>query len=129
MWIFYDEEINELPEEVIGFVYVIYYEDGRKYIGKKLAKTIKTLPPLKGKKRKRKKEVETDWRTYEGSHNKEGLAPIKKKEILYLCTNKRTMTYLETKLLFINNVLETDEFINSNISGLYFENCLDGLYF
>ncbi len=129
MWEYYGEIIDELPEDVVGFVYVIYYEDKRKYIGKKLARTIKTLPPLKGYKRKRKKEIETKWREYEGSHNKENLAPIVKKEIIALCTNKRTMTYVETKLLFLNNVLETNEFINSNISGLYYENCLDGLYF
>jgi len=128
-WEYYGEKINELPEEVVGFVYILYYENGQKYIGKKLARTIKTLPPLKGYKRKRKKEVETDWKKYEGSHKIENPPKLIKKEIIALCTNKRTMTYLETKLLFQNSVLETDEFLNSNISGQYFSNCLDGLYF
>jgi len=58
-------------EGFAGFVYCVTELDtGMKYIGiKRLWKTLK-LKPLKGKKNKRHKRVESDWRTYNTS-NKE----------------------------------------------------------
>lgn len=127
-WVYYEEEISELPEEVVGFVYIIFYEDGRAYIGKKLIKTIERKQPLKGYKRVRLVDKNLPWHDYEGSH-KEEVAAITKKEILYLCTNRRTMTYLEHKLLFMVSALETDKYVNKSIDGKFHNNCMDGLYF
>ena len=59
-------EIN--LEDYVGFVYVIKELDtGKLYYGiKKFWKIVK-LKPLKGKKNKRHKVKETDWRTYKTS--------------------------------------------------------------
>ena len=37
-WSYKGKKITRLPPEVVGFVYMIYYTNGQKYIGKKLAK-------------------------------------------------------------------------------------------
>jgi len=48
-WTYKGKQIDEIPEEYEGFVYLITNKsNGQKYIGKKLAKFITTKPPLKG---------------------------------------------------------------------------------
>ena len=55
MWIYDNNPIKELPEDCIGFVYLITNNtNGRMYIGKKLAKFKRSRPPLKGRKNKRR---------------------------------------------------------------------------
>ena len=55
-------------KEWYGFVYVITNRAlNKKYIGKKFFWSKKTLPPLKGKKRKRRSIIESNWRDYYGS--------------------------------------------------------------
>jgi hypothetical protein len=64
-WTYNSNPVDELPEDCEGFVYLITnLADGRKYVGKKLAKFKKTRPPLKGKKNKRREKVESDWQDY-----------------------------------------------------------------
>ena len=65
--------VQVLPEDCIGFVYLITNTaTGRKYIGKKLAKFSKTsykvVTQKNGvkKKKKIKSKVESDWKTYYG---------------------------------------------------------------
>ena len=67
-WTYQGEQVNEIPQGVEGFVYLITNTtNNRKYIGKKLAKFKTTKPPLKGKKNKRRGTKESDWRDYWGS--------------------------------------------------------------
>jgi hypothetical protein len=69
-------------KEKVGFVYQITELDtGMKYIGiKRFWKTIKSAP-LKGKKNKRHKLVESDWKTYNTS------SPIMQEKLLKNPTN------------------------------------------
>jgi hypothetical protein len=92
--------------------------NGRKYIGKKLLKFKKTKQ-VKG--RKKSFLVDSDWKTYFGS-NKVLQEDVKnlgeqnfKREILHLCKTKGMCNYLEAKLQFENNVLESDEWYNDYI--------------
>jgi hypothetical protein len=56
---------DSIPEGTIGFVYKITEKSSNKfYIGCKLVVNKLTRPPLKGKKRKRRSLVESDWKTY-----------------------------------------------------------------
>ena len=56
-WTYQGENIEELPQDCEGFVYLITNKtNNKKYIGKKLAKFKKTRPPLKGKKKQKKKQ-------------------------------------------------------------------------
>lgn len=116
------KELLEIPEGVIGFVYIIINNtNNKKYIGKKLAQFKKSRPPLKGKKQKRRYTIESDWRDYWGSSEKllEDVSILGKenfiREILYFCTNRSELSYLEAKEQFDRRVLETDEYYNGII--------------
>jgi hypothetical protein len=47
--------------------------------------------------------------------------------IVHQCSDKRTATYLEAKLLFESNAVTDAQFRNENILGSFFDNALDGL--
>lgn len=131
MWLHENKEvtsIEEMPEGTFGYVYqVTHIPTGLKYIGKKQLISNRTLPPLKGEKRKRKIQKESDWKTYYGSQ-----AEIKtlvkeskdksefKREILQYCKTKKQLTYFEIKWQFVLGVIETEEWINNNIQGRFF---------
>ena len=70
---------------------------------------------------------ESDWKTYYGSHKeimaliKEGKQSDFRREILTCVSNKKLLTYEETKALFVYQVLENPhEFFNDNILGKFF---------
>lgn len=131
MWKYKDSEISsidDMPKDTVGFVYQItHIPTGKKYIGKKILKHKKTRPPLKGYKRKRVEYVESDWKTYYGSH--EGIKQLLKensendfhREIIDFATTKKYLSYLETKYQFQLGVLEKQsEYFNSNILGKWY---------
>ena len=105
-----------------GFVYCITNRaTGKKYIGKKFFWSKRTLPPLKGKTRKRKKIVMSDWQDYYGSNEELKMLVEKNgkdiyhREILRLCKTKGECSYYEAKLQFENDVLLSDEYYNEFI--------------
>jgi|TARA_B110000495_G_C22763902_1_gene447227 hypothetical protein len=123
MWIYLGKTVEELPENCVGFVYLITnLVNDKKYIGKKLARFKVTKPPLKGKKRKRRSTKESDWRDYWGSsdhlNNDVILFGEDKftREILYLCPSRGLLSYLEAKEQFDRKVLESDEYYNGIIN-------------
>lgn len=122
-WTYQDKIVDEISEEYVGFVYLITnLSNNRKYIGKKLAKFKVTKKPLKGKKNKRRSTKESDWRTYWGSSDNlnadvEHLGPENfTREILYYCTSRGELSYLEAKEQFDRKVLETEEYYNGIIN-------------
>ena len=128
-WLHENILVETLPEDCIGFVYLITNTvSGRKYVGKKLAKFSKTsykVVKLKNGKKKRKKirsKVDSDWQTYYGSNvelNKdvETLGVDKfTREILYYCKSKAECSYVEARTQFERKVLESDDFYNGQIS-------------
>jgi hypothetical protein len=128
MWFYKNEEITELPEDIVGFVYCITnLTTNRKYIGKKLAqfsksktKTITTKAGVKKKKKIRYKE-ESDWKTYWSSSEElkkevQTLGEDKfRREILHYCHSKGMLSYMELKEQVERKVLESDEYINGII--------------
>jgi len=123
MWYYNNKILEQPPEGYQGFVYLITDKSNNKmYIGKKGFWSKKTLPPLKGKTRKRRSIVESDWQTYYGSsdmvkqllleHGSENFH----REILYLCRTKGEMGYLEAKEQFTRNVLLDDNYYNGIIN-------------
>jgi hypothetical protein len=129
MWIFENEVIEELPEDCVGFVYLITSNlTGRKYIGKKLAKfsktTYKTVKLKNGTKKKKKirSKIDSDWMEYYGSsielnkdvetYGKENFT----REILYFCKSKAECSYIEAREQFSRRVLESTEYYNGQIS-------------
>ncbi len=122
-WTYKGKEVESIPDEYEGFVYLITnIKTGQKYIGKKLAKFKTTKPPLKGKKNKRRGFKESDWKDYWGSSDRlnadvTALGPENfTREILYLCKSRAEMSYIEAKEQFDRRVLETDEYYNGIIN-------------
>lgn len=112
-----------LHPQAKSFVYVIEcLLDGKKYIGKKLLTRAKTMPPLKGKKRKRRSRVESNWREYWGS-NEELQADVKrmgpdkfKRTVLRVCQTAAEASYYEAHHQFLSEVLlRPDDFYNRHI--------------
>ena len=124
MWLYKNKEINsieDMPADTFGFVYLVTHTpSGKKYLGKKQLISNRTLPPLKGQKKKRKIQKESDWKTYYGSQTevkqlvKESQDMLEfVREIRIFASTKKQLTYFETKLQFVNEVLENDEYLNS----------------
>lgn len=127
-WLYEGTPVDELPDDCIGFVYIITnLTSGRQYIGKKLAKfaktTYKTVKLKNGTKKKKKirGKVESDWKTYYGSNDElnkdvEQLGSDNfKREILYYCTSKAECSYIEAREQFARKVLESNEYYNGHI--------------
>lgn len=127
-WYYNDAVVEELPEGTVGFVYLITnLQNDRKYVGKKLAKfsktKTKTVTRKDGTKAKKKirSKVDSDWLSYYGSSNElsSDISALGvenfKREILYFCSSKAACSYLEAKLQFQYNVLESDAWYNNNI--------------
>ena len=122
---FYNGEpfTSEMVEDNIGFVYCITdTRNGLKYIGKKGLISKRRMPPLKGKKRRRIKIIETDWQSYYGSSETvkalvEEYGPETfHREILRLCKSKGQMSYYEAKMQFETDcLLKPDEYYNEFI--------------
>jgi len=124
-WIYQGKRVTDLPKEVVGFVYIIYYANGKKYIGSKVVRSLRKAKPLKHmrKNARRLVERESDWREYQGSSKlSEGLE-IASKHILWLCRDKRTMTYMEQKELMCRDAVFSDEYLNENVGGRFYDNC------
>lgn len=128
MWLFENSPIESLPDDCIGFVYLITNKvTGRKYIGKKLAKfsrtSYKTVKLKNGNKKKKriKSKIDSDWQTYYGSNDElnkdvETLGPENfTREILYYCSSKAECSYIEAREQFRHQVLESDEYYNGHI--------------
>ena len=127
-WYYKDVEVTQLPDNCIGFVYLITcIPSGRKYIGKKSAKFSKTktktvtLKTGEKKKKKIKSKVDSDWLDYYGSSIELSLDVSTlgqdkfKREILYFCSSKASCSYLEAKEQMLRNVLESNDYYNNNI--------------
>jgi hypothetical protein len=128
-WYYQGQLVTELPEDCVGFVYEITNTlDGRKYIGKKLAKFKKTkykMVTLKNGTKKRKKirsQVDSDWATYYGSNAELNNDVINygaenfTREILFYCYSKAECSYIEAREQFLRKVLESDNYYNGQIS-------------
>ena len=121
-WTYLGNKITNIPEGVVGFVYLITNTtNGRMYIGKKLAKFSKSRKPLKGRVNKRRYKVESDWKDYFGSSDalNEDVSKIGKdkfkREILFYCKSKAELSYIEAREQFSRKVLETDQYYNGHI--------------
>ena len=129
LWTYKGQEVIELPEDCIGYVYIITnLTNNKKYIGKKLAKfaktTYKTIKLKNGTKKKKKirSKVDSDWKEYWGSSpnlqadintlGKENFT----REILHYCKSKAETSYVEAREQFDRKVLESQEYYNGQIS-------------
>ena len=106
--------------QYVGFVYVITNTVvNRHYIGKKLFTKAKTT---QSRGRKRRTRTESDWVNYWGSnqhvHNDQNILGNDsfQRRIIYLCTSKGTLSYLEAETQMQLNVLGSDRYYNGIIN-------------
>jgi len=131
----YDPDYEEIDHA--GFVYIIINKvNGMRYVGKKVFHARRTLPALKGKKRRRKVVKESDWRTYCSSSDdvKRDIEEFGKDnfifEIVSFHINRTELNYHELKLQFLLDVLEARDingerlFYNRNILTKYYPSAL-----
>jgi hypothetical protein len=128
VWLYENTQIETLPEDCVGFVYLITNKlTGRKYIGKKLAKFSKTsykVVKLKNGNKKRKKiksKIDSDWQDYFGSNDQlnKDITELGSdnftREILFYCVSKAACSYIEAREQFNHRVLESDDYYNGQI--------------
>ena len=127
-WIYKKQPVEQLPEQCVGFVYIITNTvSGRMYVGKKLARFKTTqykMHTQKNGKKIRKKirgAVASDWQEYYGSSDQlnrdvESIGRAHfRREILYYCRSKAECNYTEAREQFARRVLESDQYYNGHI--------------
>jgi hypothetical protein len=140
-WLFSNKEIHtidNIPQNTFGFIYVTtHIPSGKKYLGKKslyhnvkkklTKKELLEQPITRGRKSLTTTiQKESDWKTYYGSEEfikqrlKEGKQNEFTREIIQFVNNKKLLTYYECKFQFIYNVLESEDWLNTNILGKFF---------
>jgi len=123
-----------IPENSVGFVYVMSAMiDGASmmYIGKKnfhsdrKSKLAKKDLPTDKRKKTYKRVKKLAYENYYSSNevlkkaHKDGVRI--RREILCICNSKLELSYMETKYQFVYEVLEKDNFLNSNILGKFYK--------
>ncbi len=127
-WIYKNKPVEQLPEDCVGFVYIITNTaSGRMYVGKKLARFKTTrykMHTQKNGKKVRKKirgAVASDWQEYYGSSDQlnrdvESIGRDRfRREILYYCRSKAECNYIEAREQFARKVLESKQYYNGHI--------------
>lgn len=127
-WLYNNEPVTSIPENVYGFVYrITNMTTGKMYIGRKYFYSVR-----KQKNHKRKVKSESDWKEYYGSCKQllDDIESIGKehfrRDILFFGKTKGEVNYAETAYQFKEDVLSrTDSnnnrlFYNDNILSRYF---------
>ena len=136
-WLYRGEYIDNIDiSEYKAFVYIITnLTDNRFYIGYKQTTFAKTKQ-VKGKKKRH--QVESDWRTY-WSSSEELKADVEKygadnfkREILYFCKSKSMASYLELREQIDRRVMENplttyNGIVNARVSRMHLKNVLPAI--
>lgn len=127
-----------------GFIYLIEYSNGKKYIGRKeLYNVTNVKAKLNGEqreyhyrfynknykgKRTRFEELRkpSKWKLYNGSSKLVKGFQITQKTIIHVCDTPIDLTYWEMYYLMVNNVLFDDIYMNQAIGRNYFSGRITG---
>ena len=130
--------LEDFGENVIGFVYLIEFTDGKKYIGKKELYCERWMPRrtlgrpkdsikikvVMNKKGERYlsdlRRKESNWKRYKGSSAESAVRTPKVRYVIAKARDGRELTYLEAKMLFKYDTLENEDFLNKNILGKFY---------
>lgn len=126
MWLYKGKELTDdmIPEKAQGFLYLMTYKDGRRYLGRKLLTSAKRTQKNKKIIRSR---VPSNWKNY-WSSSPEILSIIEQegtegftREILIFAFSKSELNYYEEKFLYCVGSMESTQWINSNIRSKVFK--------
>lgn len=117
------EQLQCVDQIPFGFIYIITNNvTGRQYVGKKQCVSRIKRKPLKGKKRNRIDQKESDWKTYTGSSNdlNEDIEKLGKENFTFVvlewCGSKWELAYKEIKKQLEYEVLLKESFYNGIIN-------------
>jgi len=117
-WKFKRKNLEAIPEDAIGFIYLITFADNTKYVGKKNFYSTRRMK-VKGRKNRKVVVKESDWRTYNSSSEivKERIknGETHKREIIHFCDSKGALMYMEIKEMIVRSVLCDENYLNKNI--------------
>jgi hypothetical protein len=119
-WSYEGEEVLEIPHGMKAFVYLLVFEDGTKYIGKKNVYSTRRVT-VPGKTRKSIVVTESNWKVYNSSSEfvksklKHG-DKLVAREIIRWCESTSESTYFEAHEQFKNHVLLDATYLNKWIS-------------
>ena len=145
-WLWEGNEVTEevIPEDAVGFVYLIeHIPTGKYYIGKKSLESVRNvkigvrelarikeerkLAGIRGSLPKKKKvRKSSDWEKYYSSNEwineqvKEGKQEEFKREIIQFCNSKKSLSYYEVYWMFKYDVLSDENSLNGNILGKFY---------
>lgn len=130
VWTYQGIEVKEAPQKAKAFVYLLEFDDGTKYVGKKNLHSTRRKKVI-GKKRKVVTTSESNWKTYNSS-SQEVKTKLKsgdkliKREIIRWCYTLGEATYWEAYWQFQWGVLLDSNWLNRWISvRLYKQNMKD----
>ena len=150
-WLWEGNHINDedIPEEAVGFVYMIeHIPTGKYYIGKKSLESVRNvkigvrelarikeerkLAGIRGSLPKKKKvRKSSDWQKYYSSNDwikeqiSEGKEDEFKRKILQFCYSKKSLSYYEVYWMFKYDVLSDENSLNGNILGKFYSKDLE----
>ncbi|MDB4681378.1 hypothetical protein OAE88_00560 [bacterium] len=126
---------NHIPKkESFGFIYLLTYTNGQKYVGKKQMWSKRKVPlgkkELANRTDKRASKFKTviktsDWFTYNGSAKYDKHLKLKAKEIIHICKTKKALTYMEIREQFKRDVLTDATYVNENINRMWYRNVME----
>lgn len=121
--------IEDVPEGVYGFIYIITDVTGYWYIGRKAFHSTVTRKPLKGTLRKRKVTKQSNWLEYCSSNKyfkQLESWEIVDRTIIDYAYSRKELTFLETEALFSLQVLRNPMSKNGNILGKFYPKDITG---
>ena len=150
-WLWEGNDVTEegIPEDAVGFVYMIeHIPTGKYYIGKKSLESVRNvkigvrelarikeerkLKGIRGSLPKKKKVRKlSDWQKYYSSNDwikeqiSEGKEDEFKRKILQFCYSKKSLSYYEVHWMFHYDVLSDDNSLNGNILGKFYRKDLE----
>ena len=150
-WLWNGNDVTEdvIPENAVGFVYLIeHIPTGKYYIGKKSLQSVRNvkigkrelqrireerkLAGIRGSLTKKKKvRKSSDLQKYYSSNDwikeqsSEGKEEEFKRSILQFCYSKKSLSYYEVHYQFKYDVLSDDNCLNGNILGKFYKKDLD----
>lgn len=115
-------DITDVPAGVVAFIYKITNNETRQvYYGKKSMYSTRTLPPLKGTRKKRKVTKLSRWADYKSSNKEVQEWTDTTREILKWCYSQREATYEEARILMCSGAMEDENCLNGNILGRFYK--------
>lgn len=131
-WLYKKEILTDdmIPAKAVGFIYIITDNETRKrYIGRKLLTKAHTRQKNK---KIIKTRVESDWRDYWSSSPELTLLIEENgtdrftREILMFAETKGLLNYLEERIQYSLGVLESEDWLNTNIRAKMFKRNIIG---